>query len=232
MLVLIGILAFTATMLGGLFALRFVDKLHLVLGFSAGAVAGVAFFDLIPEAFELGIKSYDTGVIAGTVACGFFAYLLLDRIALANHHVETSLRGVFGGGSLVLHSMLDGLGIGLAFQVSNQVGFVVTLAVLCHDFSDGINTVNVVYRGCGKSKLTLRWLIADAIAPCVGIAIASLFTVPEGQLGILLALFSGFFLYLGASDLIPESYHNHPVKWTTFMTLLGMAVIFLVTNVI
>jgi hypothetical protein len=41
--------AFVATFIGGSFALKFRDKLHLILGFSAGAVAGVALFDLLPE---------------------------------------------------------------------------------------------------------------------------------------------------------------------------------------
>ena len=50
---LIGLATFMSTLLGGLFALRYRDKLHLILGFSAGAVMGVAFFDLLPEAFSL-----------------------------------------------------------------------------------------------------------------------------------------------------------------------------------
>jgi ZIP family zinc transporter len=43
---------------------------------------------------------------------------------------------------------------------------------------------------------------------------------------VILALFAGFFLYIGASDLLPESHHNHPTFWTTFMTVLGVAVLF------
>jgi zinc transporter ZupT len=52
---IISIATFVFTFLGGLFALRFKDKLHLILGFSAGAVIGVAFFDLIPEALTLAV---------------------------------------------------------------------------------------------------------------------------------------------------------------------------------
>jgi ZIP family zinc transporter len=45
-------------------------------------------------------------------------------------------------------------------------------------------------------------------------------------LGIILALFSGFFLYIGASDLIPESHRAFPKALTTLMTLLGIAVLY------
>jgi ZIP family zinc transporter len=51
--------------------------------------------------------------------------------------------------------------------------------------------------------------------------------VPAGELGLALALFSGFFLYIGASELIPESFHAHPKFMTTFMTLAGAAVLYL-----
>ena len=52
--IIISILAFASTLLGGLFAIHFKDRLHLILGFSAGLVIGVAFLDLIPEEIELG----------------------------------------------------------------------------------------------------------------------------------------------------------------------------------
>lgn len=72
----------------------------------------------------------------------------------------------------------------------------------------------------------MKWLIVDAIAPVVGVVSTLFFTLPESSLGIILALFSGFFLYIGASDLLPESHHNHPTKWTTLMTVLGATVLF------
>jgi zinc transporter ZupT len=107
-----------------------------------------------------------------------------------------------------------------------KVGAVVTIAVLAHDLSDGINTTNVVVRNGGNRRQALRWLLADALAPAVGIGLTLLMRIPSSVLGILLALFAGLFLYLGASDLIPESHHAHPKFLTTGMTLLGAAVIY------
>ena len=74
-----------ATMIGGLFALLLRDRLHLVLGFSAGAVIGVAFFDLLPEAVETG-GSWGTRLVLEVTALGFFFYTLADRWILSHSH--------------------------------------------------------------------------------------------------------------------------------------------------
>jgi ZIP family zinc transporter len=107
------------------------------------------------------------------------------------------------------------------------VGLVVAVAVLTHDFSDGINTAGVILKNGGSRAQALRWLILDAVAPAVGIIATTFFIVPANIFGSLLAVFAGFFLYIGASDLIPESFHAHPKLLTTFMTLLGAAVLYL-----
>ena len=60
---------------------------------------------------------------------------------------------------------------------------------------------------------------------CLGILATLFFGVTDEHLGLLLALFAGFFLYIGASDLIPESHHRHPTLWTTVMTILGVVVL-------
>jgi ZIP family zinc transporter len=231
MILVIAVSTFLSTLLGGFFALHLRDRLHLVLGFSAGAVIGVAFFDLIPEALELG-QVYGTATITAVMALGFLVYMTLDRFVIPHAHAHdgehVSARGVFGAGSLSIHSFLDGMGIGLAFQVSPAVGVVVAVAVLAHDFSDGINTVSMVVKNGGSRAVAIRWLILDAVAPVCGIFVAGFISVAEGTLGLLLALFAGFFLYIGASDLIPESHHAHPAFLTTFMTILGALVLYLI----
>jgi ZIP family zinc transporter len=158
-------------------------------------------------------------------ALGFLSYLVLDRILL--FHGESAPRGPFAAAVLCIHSLLDGVAIGLAFQASHQVGIVVAIAVLTHDFSDGINTMSIVLKNGGDRSLAFRWLIVDAAAPVLGVASTFLFTLPGEGFGIALALFAGFFLYIGASDLIPESYHAHPKFLTTAMTLGGAAVLYL-----
>ena len=236
MIILISIGALIATFLGGMFALQFKDKLHLVLGFSAGAVIGVAFFDLIPEAINLGSKYFSISSITAISALGFVFYMILDRFVFAHSHDlhENELegecchkRGFLGAGSLSVHSFIDGIAIGLAFQVSAAVGAIVAVAVLVHDFSDGINTVNMILKNNGTKIQAYKWLLIDSVAPVLGIISTLFFNVPEGVLGIILAVFAGFFLYIGASDLLPESHHSHPTYWTTVTTILGVFILFI-----
>jgi zinc transporter ZupT len=230
LLLIIAAAAFISTLLGGLLALRLRDKLHLILGFSAGAVIGVAFFDLLPEAINFGQQFHSPGSILSWTALGFLAYLVLDRILL--FHGEAAPRGPFAAAVLCIHSLLDGVAIGLAFQASHQVGVVVAIAVLTHDFSDGINTMNVVLKNRGDRRHAFRWLMLDALAPVAGVASTYFFALPGDGFGTALALFAGFFLYIGASDLIPESYHAHPKFLTTAMTLAGAAVLYLAISFI
>jgi ZIP family zinc transporter len=224
--------AFSSTLTGGLLALQLRDKLHLILGFSAGAVIGVALFDLLPESIEFAARTVG-GPGAATLltwtAVGFFAYLILDR-SLLLHGRPVTTRGALGASILCLHSLIDGVAIGLAFQASRSVGLVVAIAVLTHDFSDGVNTMNIVIKHRGERRAALAWLIADALAPSLGIALSLAVVLPVSTLGYVLALFAGFFLFIGASDLIPESFHAHPKFLTTAMTVAGAAVLYLAVS--
>lgn len=234
-IILVAFAAFAATLLGGSFAIRFRDRLHLILGFSAGAVVGVALFDLLPEAMALGGRYYDPARLSLFVACGFLGYLVLDRLVLIHphghdehdhEHDEPQSRGAFGALTLSVHSFLDGAAIGVGFQASAAVGMIVAVAVVAHDFSDGINTVSFILKGGGNWRRAARWLFVDALAPVLGAAATLLFRIPDSTVGVVLAVFAGCFLYLGATDLIPESQHRHPRAATTIMTLLGAATLY------
>jgi len=223
--------------LGGLFAIKFSDKLHLILGFGAGAILGVALFDLLPEAVELTKGSYSLQTMALLIAVGFAFYLILDRFfALHNHCVGDCDKGVFstrfGAVAIILHSFLDGFSIGLAFKISPAVGVAVALAVAIHGFSDGVNTVNMIIKSHGNRRTALKYLFVAAFAPAIGIAAAYLLVIPISTLGLILSVFVGLFLYISVGELIPESHHRHPTVWTTVMTIVGMLAIYIASNLI
>jgi ZIP family zinc transporter len=179
---------------------------------------------------------YGPATLSLVIAGGFFAYLIIDRLILLHPHMHhdrahahddvPTARGAIGALTLAAHSFLDGVAIGAGFQASPAVGAIVAAAVVTHDFSDGINTVAFILRGGGNIRRALPWLLLDAIAPVLGAASTLLFQIPEGSIGLVLGVFGGCFLYLGASDLIPESQHAHPRAATTLMTLLGAAVLY------
>ena len=231
---LIALAACMATMTGGVLALKLAGKLSIVMGFSAGAVIGVAFFDLAPEALEVGKGLYEPRILLAVSALGFFLYTVLDRL-VARHDCEgqaNPARGLIGAASFSAHSVLDGFAMGIAFQASREIGLIVAAAVLAHDFADGLNTVNVVIKNGGTRKFALRWLAVDAIAPVVGASLSLLIVPSAGLLALLLALFCGFFLHIGASGLLPESHRAYPRPSTTIATLLGAGFLYVVTTLV
>ena len=238
--ILISFAALVFTFLGGLFALKFSDKLHLILGFSAGAIIGVAFFDLLPEALELTASAYETHTVSAIIALGFIVFMLLDRFIGPHPHAHEEeqcendhhKKGSLGAASLAFHSFLDGAAIGVAFHISSAVGTIVAVAVLIHKFSDGINTVGLILRSGGGSDRAMKWLWIASVAPVVGILFAQQVRLSESTLGVILALFCGFFLHIGASDLLPESHHKHRTHWTTISTLCGFAVIYVAVSLV
>ena len=236
MAVLLAAVTFVSTSLGGLAALRFRDRLHLLLGFSSGAVLGVVFFDVLPEVF---ITTRQPRTVMLGAAAGFLVFFALERYtsmhagrehehAAAEHEMEL---GAVGAAGLSFHSLLDGVAIGVGFQAGGLIGAAIALAVICHDFSDGLNTVTVVLAHGGRPRRAVRWLLVDAITPVVGAASTLLFRLPEAVLPWILAFFCGFFLYIGASDLLPEAREHKGVR-VLVATTAGMALIFGVTRLL
>ncbi|MFO1247118.1 MAG: ZIP family metal transporter [Alphaproteobacteria bacterium] len=234
LIIAIALASCAATMAGGVLALRLAGKLPLVMGFSAGAVIGVAFFDLAPEALEAGKDLYTPRTLLAVAAMGFFLYTVLDRL-VARHDCEgqaNPARGMIGAASFSAHSILDGFAMGVAFQASREIGLIVATAVLAHDFADGLNTVNVVTKNGGSRSFALRWLAVDAVAPVIGASLSLLIATGAGTLALLLALFCGFFLHIGASGLLPESHRAYPRPATTVATLLGAGFLYAVTALV
>lgn len=230
LILLIGLLTGAATLFGGVVALRFRASLDLFLGFSSGAVIGVALLDLLPESLELGGPQFQPLTITAAVAVGFAVYLATDRGALILSRGSQGHRAHLGPASLTAHSLMDGLGIGFAFQVSSAAGAILAVAVLAHDCLDGANTVTLSLAGGAATPTARRWLAADAAAPIVGICIARLVVVPAGLLALLLAVFAGFFLYIGAGELLPRSHDRRPRISTIVATVLGLGFIYIVVR--
>jgi zinc transporter ZupT len=180
----------------------------------------------LPDAFELAGSQLSPLTITTAVAVGFALYLTVDRTMLIMTQGSGNHRAHLGPSSLTAHSLMDGLGIGFAFQVSSAAGAIVAFAVLAHDILDGANTVTLSLAGGSKPATARRWLLADAVAPLIGICIAQVIAVPVAGLGLFLAVFAGFFLYIGAGDLLPRSHDRRPRLSTITATALGLGLIY------
>jgi zinc transporter ZupT len=237
---ILSLTTFVSTTAGGLFALKNRDRLHRILGFTAGVLLGVVAFDLLPEIFRLTYATHtDVTVPMVALVVGFLAFHIVEKLTIIHsaHEDEYShghkhpTLGVVSALALSAHSFFDGIGIGLAFQVSTSVGLAVALAVIAHDFSDGLNTVTLMLVNGNTSKKSFLLLILDATTPLLGAASTLFFHLSDAQLLIYLGFFAGFLLYIGSSDILPEAHAEHPSRITLTLTVAGVTAIFLITRV-
>ena len=226
------IAAIAATFLGGFIALRFKSNLKILVAFSAGLLVGVAFFDLLPEAFQLS----EARLASFFLAFGFLIYFLLEKFILVHpcteEHCETErhskpsgLTAILG---LVLHRFLDGLVIALSFKANAELGLLVGFAIIIHSIPDGVNSVTVML--LKKRNAFWKWFVALAIAVFAGSGLAFLLPIQESQLGFLVAFIAGWFLYLGASDLLPEAHKEEKNIPALAATLAGFVIIAIATG--
>jgi len=137
---------------------------------------------------------------------------------------------VFGAIELSVHSLMDGFAIGLAFRFDTRAGLLVAIAVLAHDFSDGLNTVTVMLGSGNLLRSSLRMMLLDAAAPVLGVFASLVIKPSENILVLILAFFAGGFLYLGAGDLLPEAHELNPPLQTVAAALAGFALIWVVVR--
>ena len=208
---------------GGLAALRLSRDLTTAIALTGGVVVAVALFHVLPEAIEILDDPQRVGLLVGA---GFLAFFLAERLLVLHHRDAPeearahSHVGALGAGALAIHTFIDGLGIGLAFSLDTATGVFVWLAVIAHDFADGLNAVAFVLHQGGTRRRALTWLTIVAVAPLFGAIAGAALEVSEESLGALLALYAGFFLYMGAGDLLPHA-HEHPSAKRVAVTLAG-----------
>ena len=222
------LLAFAMTLAGGAFAFRYRKYLLYIMAFSAGILIGVVFLDLIPEIVESGTAAaIDFRVLMVTLLGGFLAIFLLEKLTIIHsekqhdapgHHHNVGLIGAVG---LTFHSFLDGLAIGVGFEASREVGIIVLMAVLAHDFADGLNTVTFMLATRNSPMRTGSLLLVNALAPVAGALVAVIADIDPHMLAFQLSFFAGFLLYLGASDLLPQV-HERPRFALIASTLAGL----------
>jgi ZIP family zinc transporter len=226
-------LTVVSTFCGGITALRYHRQLTTLIALTGGVVVAVALFDVLPEALS---SVDDPRRVTLLVGAGFIGFFLIERLLVLHHRDDAADArahaqvGVLGAAGLSAHSFVDGLGIGLAFHLNTATGMLVFLAVVTHDFADGLNTVSFVLSQRQDRRKALTWLAIDALAPFVGAIVGSFVSVSDYALGHLLAVYAGFFLFMGATDLLPEA-HHHPSRGRVAMTTLGFAATYLIARI-
>ncbi len=230
-------ITFVSTLSGGLVAARFRNRFGIIAAFASGVLIAVPLFDLLPESLKLAVDiNMPLERLMYAAAAGFVSLYILERYFSVHHVCEGEVcqnvrhpkGGIFGAAELSAHSFVDGFAIGLGFHLNVHVGIIVAVAVISHDFSDGMNTFTVMLNAGNSLKASLRMLLLDATTPVLGALSTLFFTVPERYLVLILPFFAGSFLYLGASELLPEAHQKNPPLISLVATLSGFLLIFII----
>lgn len=213
------IIGSSVSLLGG--ALIFTTKKRrdkaslLAMPFGAGALLAAAFLDLLPEALELS----DTFGVMYWALVGFLFFFVLERTAgwFHSHHEHDQLRANASQRWLIvigdlMHNAIDGIAIGAAFLANPALGIITTIAVSAHEIPKELGTFALLLSRGWKDRTVLLANIATALATITTATTVYLIGSHDDKiLGVLLAATAGFFLYIAASDIIPDI-HEQPRK--------------------
>jgi len=201
-----------------------------------GALLGDAFIHLIPESFE----NLENGTMVSLlVIAGFFLFFIIEKFLHWHHHSDDADENhVHPVGKLVLfsdgvHNFIDGIVIGVSFMVSVPVGIATTIAVILHEIPQEIGDFAVLLHA-GYSRKRALWLnFLSALAAVCGTFLA--FFLGEAGTGLvvyILPIAAGGFIYIAATDLIPELHKTKSVKKSLlqiFAVILGVALMLALT---
>ncbi|MFC1534956.1 ZIP family metal transporter [Thermodesulfobacteriota bacterium] len=208
---------------------------HHVNAFAAGLILGVAFFHLFPESLKLS----ENALLY--IFIGFLLFYLLENMMVLHSGSEIHYKGMhnpqhskgfvmFAG--LFFHSLLDGIIIGVGFEIDSTIGLLTSVGVILHELPEGVTTFSLLVMVI-KRKTAIKMSIAVALATPIGALISLSFIggLPETTVGMLLAMAGGSFLYIGASDLIPET-HEEKGFVTAGSLFLGVLFLYSISKMI
>lgn len=197
-----------------------------IIGFAAGTMLGAVFFEMLPVLAPA--DSLYIGV-------GFFFFYLLERLTMIHSCGEYECTSeVHRIGWLPIIGMasdniIDGIGIAIAYAINPLTGIIVALSVIVHEVPQGITTNLLLKRnGQGKKAILLALGIESILYP-IGAAL-SIF-VPAGPNTIILAIVTGDFLYIAASDLLPDAHKKFNIK-VIFSVILGAVLVFAMESIL
>ncbi len=236
------IIALAATLSAGMFIKRLKSNIGIICAFSAGFFVSLSLFDLIPSVFAMASENQiplENPLLTASV--GFFLLFFLDRIYSMFHQKSHkmamgSLRpriGLLSTLEFCSHGLIEGLAIGVSFQVQVGLGVFVAIAVISHDFCDGISTLALMLNSGNTAKSSMSMLFVDALAPVLGAASTFLFSISNYLLVFVLSFLVGSFLYIANGSLLPDAYHmnSRPVKTIAFV-LLGFFLVLLFSLIV
>lgn len=189
------------------------NKILLILvSFSAGTLLSGAFFHMLAESLE-GLGTITSFMY---LFVGFILFFLIERF-LHWHHCHKGKCDVHPFSQLILigdsvHNFIDGLIIAAGFLISIPFGVLTTLMIITHELPQELGDFGVLlYGGYSKGK-ALLWNFFVQLTCIIGALVGFFFLYSPESVAFLLPFAAGGFIYIGASDLIPELHKQEDIK--------------------
>lgn len=202
--------------------------LMVLVAFASGSMIGAAFFDLIPEAVETGSNVWLY------IVTGIMFFFVMEKFLYWRHcHDENCQVHSFAYLNLIgdgVHNFVDGALIAGSFLISASLGFTTTLAVVFHEIPQELGDYAVLVYGGLARKKALTYNFLSATTAFVGaLAAYALSSLVQGLPALLVPFAAGGFIYVAATDLMPELHKRTQPKdsLVQLLTLLaGIALMF------
>jgi zinc transporter ZupT len=239
-IILSAIIAFAATLSAGIFIKEFKSHIGVVCAFSSGFFIALSIFDLLPNVLTLApaaqIPLENLLLIA---FAGFFLLFAVQRVILKLNPkmsmAETSLKpriGALSTAEFCSHAFLEGIAIGVSFQLQFGLGVFVAIAVVSHDFCDGISTLALMLNSGNSLRSSFGMLFVGAIAPISGAASTLIFSVSNFFLVYALSFLMGSFLFIGGGMLLPDANKMNRPAVTAVFFVAGFLLLFALTRIL
>lgn len=216
---LLAVLIVSLLSLSGIF-LVFLNKkishriILLLVSFAIGSLLGDTFIHLLPESF----RTLNSLTVSFLVIGGLLLFFILEKILRWHHCHEVDCHENNSRHLIVLntfgdtvHNMIDGMLIAASFIVDIRIGIFTSLAVLLHEIPQEIGDFAVLIHSGASLKKALIYNLLSASSAFVGVLLVFILGSKINFLSnYLLAVTAGGFIYLAASDLIPELHRHDP----------------------
>lgn len=212
---------------------------HFLVSFGAGALIGIVFFDLLPEALE---GTTDATRVLQVTFAGFLLFYIIEKAVswYHCHHHEAVTRVpryliVLGD---FIHNMIDGILIAATFMVDARLGVIAALGVLLHELPQEVGDFGILLNSGLSRARVIGYNLLSSVGALVGGIAVLLFGAELGQFApILIALVAGNFLYIAAVDLLPSTHHHentsrHREALHLVVFILGAALLWVISNTV
>lgn len=214
----------------------FSKLMFILFSFAVGGLLGNVFFHLLPESYQ---QISNTSSIAWLILIGFFVFFIIEYLLVLKKKSEKSSSDVKNFGYLCLyadslHNFTDGILIGAGWLISPEIGLATTIAVFLHELPQEISDFAILIKAGFAKRKAILYNLYSALSAVLGTVLVLIFNDEIKDFTIYILPFAaGGFIYLAASNLIPELIKNKSKKQAfaqICIVALGLLMMFAINN--